>query len=63
MFCYVDDVDAHFARAKGEGADVLTEPEIQFYGDRNYRVLDLEGHCWVFGQHVEDVSFDQFKPK
>ncbi len=53
---YVDDVDAHFARAKKEGAEILTEPETQFYGDRTYRVRDCEGHLWVFATHVKDIS-------
>ncbi len=53
---YVDDVDAHFARAKMEGAEVLSEPETQFYGDRTYRVRDCEGHQWTFATHVKDIS-------
>ena len=44
--CYVDDVDAHYARAKAEGATIVAEPEDQFYGDRSYRAADLEGHRW-----------------
>ena len=53
---YVDDVDAHFERAKGSGATILSEPEDTPYGDRNYRVEDLEGHRWMFAQHVRDVA-------
>ena len=34
----------------------MSEPEDQFYGDRNYAVLDCEGHHWSFGQHVRDIS-------
>ena len=55
VVCYVDDVDAHFRRAKKAGANVLKEPEDQFYGDRTYRVRDPEGHEWYFHQHVRDV--------
>ena len=62
-YIYVNDVDAHHASVKAAGADVLGEPETQFYGDRNYRVRDPEGHSWMFGQHVEDVNFDEFKPE
>lgn len=63
LYVYVEDVDAHHASVKAAGADVLGGPETQFYGDRNYRVRDPEGHSWTFGQHVEDVSFDEFKPE
>jgi PhnB protein len=43
----VDDVDAHFARAKGAGAAILSEPRDNPYG-RSYRAEDLEGHRWMF---------------
>jgi PhnB protein len=45
---YVDDVDAHFERAKAAGAEILQEPTDQEYGDRRYDAKDLEGHFWSF---------------
>jgi uncharacterized glyoxalase superfamily protein PhnB len=59
VYTYVDDVDAHFARARDAGAEILQEPETMPYGDRHYGVKDAEGHEWWFGQHVEDVSPDE----
>jgi len=53
---YVDDVDAHYARAKEAGAEITREPEDQFYGDRTYGAKDPEGMSWYFAQHVRDVS-------
>ena len=53
---YVDDVDAHFERAKAAGAEVLSVPEDKPYGDRSYDVADPEGHLWTFAQHVRDVD-------
>jgi len=53
------DVDAHCARARAAGAEIVTEPETQFYGDRTYRCRDLEGHHWSVGQSVEDVSREE----
>ena len=45
----VDDVDAHFERAKAAGAAILSEPADQpGIGIRHYRVEDLEGHRWMF---------------
>jgi uncharacterized glyoxalase superfamily protein PhnB len=49
-------LDAHCERARGAGAVIAAEPEEQFYGDRTYRALDLEGHCWTFSTHVRDVT-------
>ncbi|TAM56642.1 MAG: glyoxalase/bleomycin resistance/extradiol dioxygenase family protein [Acidobacteria bacterium] len=61
LHVYVDDVDAHFARAKAAGARILALPEDQFYGDRRYGAEDLEGHQWFFAQHVRDVSDEELK--
>jgi uncharacterized glyoxalase superfamily protein PhnB len=49
-------IDAHCARARAAGASIGQEPEDQFYGDRTYRAIDIEGHMWTFAQHVSDVS-------
>jgi uncharacterized glyoxalase superfamily protein PhnB len=48
----VDDVDAHCERAREAGARILSEPEDQSFGDRHYRVEDLEGHRWMFAQPI-----------
>jgi PhnB protein len=49
VLVYVDDVDAHFARAKAAGATILSEVQQDDPGKR-YRVEDLEGHRWLFIQ-------------
>ena len=48
-------IDAHCARAREAGAEIVMEPEDQFYGDRSYRARDLEGHIWTFGQTLKEV--------
>jgi PhnB protein len=48
VFCWVDDVDAHHARARAAGATIVAEPADQPYGERTYRALDPEGHRWIF---------------
>jgi len=47
LYCTVDNVDAHYERAKAAGATIVAEPSDQ-YGSRKYRVIDPEGHRWVF---------------
>jgi len=44
----VDDVDAHYERARNAGAIVVAAPEDQPHGHRMYRAMDLEGHRWIF---------------
>jgi uncharacterized glyoxalase superfamily protein PhnB len=52
----VTGIDAHCARARAAGAEILAEPTDQFYGHRTYRARDREGHVWTFGQPVREVS-------
>jgi PhnB protein len=47
----VDDLDAHFARARDAGATILSEPEDSGHG-RSYRAADPEGHRWMFQQRA-----------
>jgi uncharacterized glyoxalase superfamily protein PhnB len=55
---FVDDVDAHFTTVKRAGAKIVEELHETFYGERQYGVEDLEGHRWLFSEHVRDVSPD-----
>lgn len=48
-----EDIDAHCEQARKAGAEILQEPDTQFYGDRTYRARDPEGHIWTFGITVE----------
>jgi uncharacterized glyoxalase superfamily protein PhnB len=45
---FVDDVDAHLARAEAGGATIV-QP-IHEHGFRGYVAEDLEGHHWTFAQ-------------
>jgi uncharacterized glyoxalase superfamily protein PhnB len=49
---YVDDVDAHYERAKAAGAKINEEPSNQDFGDRRYIAEDPEGHDWFFSQQL-----------
>jgi len=57
LMLYVDDVDAHCARARAAGARIVDEPAVHDYGgdywaDRSYGALDPEGHLWWFSQRL-----------
>lgn len=57
----VDDADAHCAAARAAGATIVDEPATHDYGDdywvdRTYRAVDLEGHHWWFMQRVRDQN-------
>ena len=53
LYINVDDVDAHFARAKKAGAKILEDPTDTFYGHRRYSAEDLEGHQWAFAREIK----------
>jgi uncharacterized glyoxalase superfamily protein PhnB len=57
LMVYVDDIDAHCARARAAGARIVAEPELHDYGedywaDRSYGAVDPEGHLWWFAQRI-----------
>jgi uncharacterized glyoxalase superfamily protein PhnB len=51
IYVCVADVDAHHARAKAAGAEIVRELQDTDYGSREYSVRDLEGHLWSFGTY------------
>jgi uncharacterized glyoxalase superfamily protein PhnB len=55
------DIDAHCERARAAGARIIEEPRDEFYGDRIYRAMDLEGHFWTFAQPVRQVTFEEME--
>src|SRR4051795_5877711 len=52
----VEDVDAHFERARARGARILDEPTDFPYGERQYNAEDPGGHRWTFSQTIADVD-------
>ena len=50
-YAIVDDVDAHCARARAAGAEIVMEPTDQDYGGRLYICRDIERHLWNFGSY------------
>ena len=58
---YVDDVDAHYARAVAAGATITEELADQFYGDRVYRAVDTEGQRWSFHERIREVSDEEMQ--
>jgi len=58
---YVDDVDAHFARAKAEGVRIVSEPQDGFWGGRIYRAIDHEGHRWEISQRGIDLPAERWR--
>ncbi|TPL91137.1 VOC family protein [Mesorhizobium sp. B2-3-12] len=54
-----DGLDAHCEQARAAGAAIIQEPTDQFYGERQYRARDPEGHVWTFSQTSRSVSREE----
>lgn len=52
IYVYIKDVDAHFARAKAGGAEIVRTLADTDHGSREYCARDLEGHLWSFGTYL-----------
>jgi uncharacterized glyoxalase superfamily protein PhnB len=56
LYVVVSDADAHHARAKKAGAEILRPPTDEDYGGRDYSCRDPEGHIWTFGTYDPCVT-------
>lgn len=52
----VENVDAHYARARSHGVKILREPQDYPYGERQYNAEDFAGHHWCFSQSIADID-------
>ena len=47
------------AKAVSIGAEVKSQAEDKFYGDRMGSICDPFGHTWHITTHIEDVSVEE----
>ena len=55
IYVCLDEVDAHYTRAKAAGAEIMQEIEDTHYGSRGYMARDPEGHVWYFGTYLPET--------
>lgn len=51
IYVALEDVDAHYDRARSAGAEITRSLVDTDYGSRAYSARDLEGHEWHFGTY------------
>jgi uncharacterized glyoxalase superfamily protein PhnB len=56
----VADVHEHYKNSVRHGAHIWEDLHETEYGERQYGAEDLDGHRWIFSQHVRDLSPDQW---
>jgi uncharacterized glyoxalase superfamily protein PhnB len=57
---FVEDVEAHCARTKAQGAKVVEDLHETEYGKLQYAAEDLERHLWIFSRHARDVAPEEW---
>ena len=67
IMLYVDDAESHCAVARAAGATIIAEPETHDYGgdywaDRSYGALDVEGHQWWITQRLRNPPASPWSP-
>ena len=61
MHLLVDDADAVIRRAAEAGAEIESEPEDQFYGERSDWLRDPSGHRWNVGHFLYEVTPEEMQ--
>jgi uncharacterized glyoxalase superfamily protein PhnB len=56
VYVVVADPDAHHARAREAGAEIVRDLADESYGSREYSARDLEGNLWSFGTYRPPAS-------
>lgn len=57
---FIDDVEAHYQKAKSAGAKIREQPHETEYGEFQYAAEDLDGHHWLFSRHARDRSPEEW---
>jgi len=57
---FIENVEAHFERAKSSGVMIVEDLHETEYGELQYGAEDLDGHHWLFARHARDVRPEQW---
>lgn len=49
-------LDTFFTEIKAKGITVITEPKLEFWGDKIFTVTDPDGYALTFSEHMKDVT-------
>jgi uncharacterized glyoxalase superfamily protein PhnB len=60
---FIEDIEAHFQRAKFARVNLLEDLHETVYGELQYAAEDLDGHHWLFSRHARDLNPDQWGAK
>jgi PhnB protein len=61
LHLYVEDCEAVYRRALAAGAESITKPADQFYGDRSCEVRDPLGNLWLIATRIENLPSEEIE--
>jgi uncharacterized glyoxalase superfamily protein PhnB len=57
---FLEEVEAHWERARAAGATIFEDLHETIYGELQYGALDLDGHRWLFSRHARNVRPEEW---
>lgn len=57
---FIQDIEAHYGKAKSAGVTLLEDLHETVYGELQYAAEDLDGHHWLFSRHARDLCPEQW---
>ena len=63
IWIYVADVDAVYNRVLEQGCPVEAEIANMFWGERQFRMRDLDGNELVFVQQIEELDLEEIRAR
>lgn len=51
LYIIIEEIDAHYKKAKVAGAEMIRDIKDEDYGGRGYSCKDTEGNIWSFGSY------------
>ena len=58
-----EDIDAYFERVKASGATIFQEPTDQFWGHRDWGVVDPDGYKLYVSKVTHEMDMSQWQPE
>lgn len=63
IWIYVEDVDAIYRRVMDEGWPIETPIADQFWGERLFKMRDLNGNQLVLVQQIEEIGLEEIRER
>ena len=63
IWIYVQDVDAIYNRVLVQGWSIESEIANQFWGERQFRIRDINGNELVFVQPIEELGLEEIRER